>query len=145
MKALKADLTVIGVLGSSLTDKTIEQIVRAGVGQGVKIFVARPNDPRDIAQFYKKLVEEKHVQMLWLPDPTDRLMLGVGFEYLREMTILDGVGLWVPQTELVSSGALGSAMTESGKLKIILNQRIAEKLSVRVPMQLLESTTVVMR
>jgi len=145
MKALKSDLTVLGVVGNSLTDNMIENFVRAGMGQGVKVFVARPKDAREIAQLYKKLVEEKKVQMLWLPDPNDRLMLSVGFEYLRETTVIDQVGLWVPQTELVAQGALGSVIIESGKLKIVLNQRIAEKLSVKVPTELQQSITIVMR
>ena len=106
MKMLNPGLKTIGVIGSTLTDKDLADITRYGMGMGVEMVFARPKDARDIASMYKKMVNDKKVQMVWMPDPNDKTMLEIGFEFLKDETLVDKIGLCVPKQELTQSGAL---------------------------------------
>ncbi len=132
-KALKPGLATLGVFGSNLTDKAIEQISRAATGQGVKVVVAKPEDAGQVSSFYSKLVSEKKAELIWLPDPSDAMLLGVGFEFLRAKAVADKVGLIVPQESLVASGGLCTILTDGGKLRVIVNQKIAQMIGLTVP------------
>jgi uncharacterized protein YunC (DUF1805 family) len=133
LKRLKPELTTIGVLGSTLSEKNIEDLTRAAVGQGLKIAIGVPKSMPDIAQLYRKLVSEKGAQIIFIPDANDNIMLGNGFEYLRESALSDRIGIMVPQQSLVSGGALCSVTMEDGKYKAFVNQRIAQAVGANVP------------
>lgn len=132
LKRLKPELTTIGVMGSTLSDKNIEAISHAAAGQGLKIAVGVPKSIRDIAEIYRKLVE-KGAQAIFIPDGSDNLVLGNGFEFLRESSLTDRVGIMVPQQSLVSGGALCSVTMEDGKIKAFVNQRIAQVVGANIP------------
>ena len=89
MKALKPDLKVIGIISNNISDKLTADVTRAGLSQGVTIVIAKAKDPRDVSSLYKKLVSEKKIQMLWVPDPSDDVVMGIGMDYLRENTAMD--------------------------------------------------------
>ena len=133
MKTLKPSIKTIGVMGSGLSDETIELLARAGAGQGVGIFVARPQNAKEIAALYKKLTVEKAAEIIWIPEANDKLMAGVGFEYLRENTLVDKVGLCVPTFALVGKGALCNFHSKEGTLTAFVNKRIAEMVGVSIP------------
>jgi ABC-type uncharacterized transport system substrate-binding protein len=144
-KKMKPGLTTLGIFGSNLSDKMIEQISRAATGQGVKIVIAKPQDAGQVASFYNKLAGEKKVEMIWFPDPADHMILGIGFEFLREKAVTDKIGLIVPQESLVASGGLCTVLVDGGKLKVIVNQRIAQVIGLSVPAESSESVTFVSR
>jgi ABC-type uncharacterized transport system substrate-binding protein len=125
MKSLKPALKSIGVMESTLSTEEIEGIVRAASGQGIKVTIAKVEEARDISGLYKELVAKHAVDMVWIPDSTDKLLLGIGFEYLMENTILDRVGLCVPDRKLVERGALCSCVHENDKFTVYVNQQIA--------------------
>lgn len=133
MKMLKANLGTVGVLSSTISNKTMEDITRAAAGQGVKVVFARPKEAMEIAGYYKRLVGEKSVEVIWIPDVNDQLLLGIGFEFLKENTLPDKIGLYVPDQKFVSSGALCSVLSVSGKLTAYVNQKIARVVGVSVP------------
>lgn len=135
MKTLKPGLKSIGVMASTLTDNDLQEITRYGLGQGVEMVFARPKDSRDISMLYKKMVEEKKVQMIWIPDPNDATMLEAGFEFLRENTLLDKIGLCVPKEQLIQSGALCGVYKDIGKVVVHVNQKIASVLGVVIPQE----------
>jgi hypothetical protein len=144
-KTLKPGLATIGVFGSNLSDKMIDMISRAANGQGVKIVVAKPQDAGQVSQFYAKLVVEKGAEFIWLPDASDAMMLGIGFEFLRGKALADKVGLIVPQESLVATGGTCTMLVEGGKLRVIVNQKIAEMIGLSVPRGDGESITYVTR
>jgi len=96
MKSLKADLKVVGVVGTTISDKMTQDLTRAGMAQGITIVIAKGKDAREVASLYKKLVAEKKIQMLWVPDAGDDVVMKLGMDYLKENTVMDGVGLCVP-------------------------------------------------
>ena len=144
-KSLKPGLTTLGVFGSNLSDKTIEQISRAAAGQGVKIVVAKPQDAGQVSSFYTKLVSEKKAELIWLPDASDNMLLGIGFEFLRVKALADKIGLIVPQESLVASGGLCTVLLDGGKVRVIVNQKIAQMIGLSVPADNNESITFVSR
>ena len=132
MKILNPNLKSIGVFGSTLSDKSIQDLTRAGMGQNIQVVIGRPKDAKEISAIYKKMVYEKNIQMIWLPDATDQLMLGVGFEFLRSTTLPDKIGLFVPNQAMLSSGALCSVQVESGKVTAYVNHQVAGVLGANV-------------
>lgn len=133
VKKMKGDIATIGVLTTTLSEKSIEQMGRAATGLGVKIILAQPKEASELPSLYKKLVKEKGVQLLWIPDPNDKLMIGVGFEFLRENALPDKIGIIVPDQALVMTGGLCSIITEGGKLRVVVNQRIAQMIGAIIP------------
>ncbi len=133
LKRMKPELTTIGVMGSTLTEKNIESLTHAATGQGLKIVIGVPKSVRDIAEIYRKLVVGNKVQVIFVPDADDNIVLGNGFEFLRESSLTDRVGIMVPQQSLVSGGALCSVTMEDGKYKAFVNQRIAQVVGANIP------------
>jgi ABC-type uncharacterized transport system substrate-binding protein len=145
MKILNPNVKTIGALGGGLTEKAIQALARAGLGQGIQVVVAIPRNASEIATLYKTLVKTKKADMIWLPDPDDGLMLGVGFEFLKSNTVLDKTGLCVPTAALVASGGLCSVQVEDGKLVVYVNQRIAGVIGAGVPKEARDDVSFVSR
>ncbi len=133
IKTIKPGIITIGVVASRLDEHSLEQIVRAATGQGIKIVVAKPQELTQVASLYNELVGDKKVDLLWIPDAGDKMLLGQGFEFLREKALHDKIGILVPDQALVSAGALCSVVTESGKLTAYVSQRIAPLIGASVP------------
>jgi len=133
MKTIKGDLKVIGVISNNMTDKMTQDLTRAGISQGITVVIAKAKDAREVASLYKKLVTEKKIQMLWIPDASDEVVMGLGMDYLKENTAMDRVGLCVPVKNLVAGGALCSVQSEDGKLMAYVNKKIASVVGATVP------------
>lgn len=133
IKKIKTEISVIGVLTTTMSDKSIEQMGRAATGLGVKIVLAQPKEASELPSLYKKLIKEKGAQILWIPDPSDKLMTGIGFEFLRENALPDRIGIIVPDQTLVGTGGLCNVYSDAGKLKAVVNQRIAQVVGATVP------------
>ena len=133
MKTLKPGLKTVGVMGTKLSDKDLQEITRLGLGFGVEFVFARPVSPKDIALFYKQLLKTRNIEMLWLPDVGDEAMLRIGFQFLRENTVLDGIGLCTPLKDQVDAGALCSMQKEDGNIIVYINRKIAVALNVSIP------------
>lgn len=133
LKAMKGDLKVIGVISSNISDKMTQDVTRAAVSQGVTAVIAKVKDAREVASLYKKLVAEKKIQVLWVPDASDDVVMGLGMQYLIENTAMDRVGLCVPQKSLVAGGALCCVTMEDGKLTAVVNKKIAAVGGFAVP------------
>lgn len=133
MKTMKADLKTIGVISSNISDKLTQDLTRAGVSQGITVVIAKVKDAREVASLYKKLVSERKIQMLWAPDAGDEVVMGLGMDYLKENTAMDGVGLCVPMKALVGTGALCYVQSEDGKLTAYVNKKIAAVVGALVP------------
>ncbi len=133
LKTLKPSLKSIGVIASTLSDQEIKAIGKAALGQGIKVTVAKVTDVSEISSLYKMLVTEHSAELVWIPDRSDEILLGVGFEFLRENTILDRVGLIVPTHDLVAKGALCSLEPANEKVVVYLNKRIAQVDGINLP------------
>jgi ABC-type uncharacterized transport system substrate-binding protein len=133
LKALKPNLEVIGVISGNISEKDVSSLTRAAMQQGIKLFVAQPTNPREIPELYKKLVKEKKAQIILLPNSDDQMVLKLGYDYLKENTVLDKIGMCVPDQTLLSQGALCYFCKENGKLTVYLNQRVSVFVGIDVP------------
>jgi hypothetical protein len=144
-KTIKSGLTTIGILSSTIDDKGIEGWTRAGMTQGIKIIIGKPKSMSEIAGLYKSIVKDKGAQLILIPDAADELMTGIGFEFLRESSVADQVGVMVPLETLVASGGLCYVTNEGGKLKAFVNQRMAQVIGANVPSEPGTSVTYVVK
>ncbi len=133
LKEMNPNLKTVGIIGTTLSDQNIQDVVRAGLGQGVQIVVGRPKSAREISEIYKKMVKERNIQIVWLTDPSDETMLGIGFEYLRNNAPLDKVGIAVPLTNFLGNGAFCSVQLEDGKVVSYMNAKVSEALGLKLP------------
>ncbi len=133
MKMVHPALKRVGVLGSRLTERDMQDITRAAMTQGVEVYIGRPKNLRDIAGIYKTMVVDRRVSLLWLPDPDDALVTEEGFEFLRMRTLHDNLGLCVPNPSLLTSGGLMSVQREDKKLTIHINHRVAGLIGAATP------------
>ena len=145
MKSLLPSLKNIGVIASTLTQADIQSLGRAAAALGIKVSIAEVTEIRDVASMYKRLVNDYHVDIIWIPDKNDQLLLGIGFEYLRENTVVDRIGLFVPSKKFVTKGALCSLERDNGQLTVYFNQRVASVDGIKTPAQQDNSVTYVMQ
>jgi ABC-type uncharacterized transport system substrate-binding protein len=145
LKMIKPDLETIGIMATSLSEKDIANYTRSSLQQGVKVFIAQPKDAREIPVLYKKLISEKKVQLIIIPASDDKVLLDIGYEYLRENTLLDKVGLCVQDAALLSTGAFFALDKADGKLTAYVNQRVATIVGAMIPKQENPSITFVAR
>ena len=145
MKSLLPSLQNVGVIASTLTQADIQSLGRAAAALGLKVSVAQVTELRDVAAMYKRLVNDYRVDMIWIPDKNDALLLGIGFEYLRENSIVDRIGLLVPARQFVSKGALCSLERDNGILTVYFNKRVASVDGIKTPAQQGDGITYVLQ
>jgi hypothetical protein len=133
MKMIQGNLNTVGVMGNSLTDDQMQQLTRAGHTQGVRVVIGKVDNARDISGVYRAMVGSEKVQVIWLPDPDDKMIMSSGFDFLRQNTIADRVGLYVPAADYVTNGALAAILTNGGNIEIHYNSRIAGRVGVSMP------------
>ena len=132
MTKLMPSVKSIGIISNNVTEVFTQATARAGLPFGIKVFVAKADKPRDIPELYRMLVK-KGVKMIWLPDKDDEMLLNMGFEYLRETTLEDKIGLCVPVSKMVSEGALCCIQSEGNKLTVYIDKRVAQVVGAAVP------------
>lgn len=140
MKKLKSDLTIVGVMSTTLSSKDIENMSRSAMQQGVKLFVSIPKDVREISGLYKTMVNEKKVQLIIIPDQSDVTMTGMGFEFIKENATVDRVGICAPDPAMVAQGAMCSVVRENEKIVAYVNQRVLAFVNAKMPSE--ESTAI---
>lgn len=140
IKKLKTDLTVVGVMSTTLTSKDIESMSRSAMQQGVKLFVTEPKDVREVPALYKALVNDKKAQLIIIPDNADKTMTGMGFDFIKENATLDRIGICAPDPSLVNQGAMCSIVKENEKIVVYVNQKVLAFVSAKMPSE--ESSTI---
>lgn len=133
LKMVKPDLEVIGIMTTTITEKDIASFTRSALQQGLKIFIAQPKDAREIPALYKKLITEKKAQLIFIPSSDDKVMLEIGYEFLKENALLDKVGICVPNATFLASGAFFALDKADGKLTAYVNQRVAAVVGAMIP------------
>jgi ABC-type uncharacterized transport system substrate-binding protein len=132
MTKMMPSVKSIGVISSKITDQFVQAAMRAGLPYGIKVHVARATSPRDIPGLYQSLLK-KDITMIWIPDKDDAMMIDLGFEYLREITLENKIGLCVPVSKMVTEGALCSIQMEQNKVTVYINKRVAQVIGADVP------------
>ena len=133
MKNLRPGLKTVGMLAGSLSKSDRDAVQRAAVGQGVHIVFGLPSKPSEIASVYRTMIQQHQVQMMWIPASEDQIILQAGFDFLRENTAIDRVGLCVPSAGLVTAGALCAFEKSGDKITVHVNKKIAQIIGASVP------------
>ena len=128
---LMPSIKSIGIISNNVTETFTQATARAGLPFGIKVFVAKADKPKDIPELYHMLLK-KGIKIIWLPDKDDAMLLNMGFEYLRETTLEDKIGLCVPVSKMVSEGALCCVQIDGNKLIVYINKRVAQVIGVNI-------------
>jgi ABC-type uncharacterized transport system substrate-binding protein len=121
----------IGIISSKVTESFMQSTTRAGFSNGMKVIIAKAHSPREIPELYHTLLKDG-AKMIWLPDKDDEMVLDKGFEYLRESTLEDKIGLCVPLSKMVSEGAFCSVQIEGKNLTVQVNKRVAQVIGAAI-------------
>ena len=132
MTKLMPSVKSIGIISSKATDQFVQSVNRAGLSLGIKVFIAKAKSTQEIPKLYRMLLKNE-VKIIWLPDKDDAMLLDLGFEYLREITLEDKIGLCVPVSTMVPEGGLCSIQIEENKVTVYLNRRIAQIVGANIP------------
>ena len=132
MTKIMPSVKMIGIISNRATDSFIQNTARAGLQFGVKVLIAKVNNPREIPDLYHTLLKDG-AKIIWLPDKDDAMLLDKGFEYLREITLEDKIGLCVPVSKMVSEGALCCILLEGNKVTVYIDRRVAQVVGATVP------------
>jgi ABC-type uncharacterized transport system substrate-binding protein len=127
LSKIMPSLKVVGIISSKTTEAYLQSAVRTGLVHGFKVLAAKANSPREIPELYRTLVKSG-AKLIWLPDKEDVMLMEKGFEYLRESTLEDKIGLCVPLPNMVSEGALCCVLIEGDKLTVQINKKVAQVL-----------------
>jgi hypothetical protein len=132
MTKLMPSAKSIGIISNNVTDALTQAAARAGLPFGINVFVAKAEKPKDIPELYRMLLK-KGVKIIWLPDKNDAMLLNLGFEFLRETTLEDKIGLCVPIPKMVSEGALCCVQSNGNKLTVYIDKRVAQIVGANIP------------
>jgi ABC-type uncharacterized transport system substrate-binding protein len=133
MKTLKPSLKRLGIMSFTLTNEDAQRFVRAGRSLGVTVTVGKVRGLTELSSLYRKLIVEFNTEMICIPEGDDKMMLGVGLDFLRESTLEDKIGLCVPTREAFAKGALCSFENDNNKFTVYVNRRIAEVVGATIP------------
>ncbi len=145
IKKLKTDLTVVGVMSSTLSSKDIESMTRAAMQQGVKLYVTEPKDVREVSALYKALVNDKKAQLIIIPDNADKTMTGMGFDFIKENATIDRIGICAPDPSLIAQGAMCSIVKENEKIIVYINQKVLAFVNAKMPAEEITSISFVLK
>lgn len=123
---------IIGIISNKATDSFMQSATRAGLPFGMKVIIAKAKSPSEIPNLYHTLLKDG-VKIIWLPDKNDEMLLDKGFEYLREITLEDKIGLCAPVSHMVSEGALCCIQVEENKLTVYIDRKVAQVVGVTIP------------
>jgi ABC-type uncharacterized transport system substrate-binding protein len=131
LSKIMPSVKTIGIISSKVTDSFFQSTTRAGFSNGIKVIVAKVHSPREIPELYHTLLKDG-AKMIWLPDKDDDMVLEKGFEYLRENTLEDKIGLCVPLSKMVLEGAFCSIQIEGKNLTVQINKRVAQVIGAAI-------------
>lgn len=136
LKQLQPGLTRIGVIWEgSLDDADLKRAQRAAVSNGVELLVARAEAVRDVGPAFRELARTHSIEALWVlsDDGITARDPSRGF-LLREAT-LASIPVLGPTEAWVQDGAALAVLEGADGVRLVVNRRVSEALSLQVPEQ----------
>ncbi len=143
IKQLVPNARTVGVMWNKSVANTaslLPELNRASAEIGVKVVIEDVEQLKDISDEFRDLVQNYHIQVLWIVENDDPLGSSLSKGYLIKNATLSGVALFAPSTDWVSAGACAALMSEGGKAKLFVNQKTLNALGLKVPQQYAQST-----
>ncbi len=136
MKEIKPATKVVGVLCNvEQNEAFIKRANRAASSLGLQIIFADVRQVKDISTQFRLLSSSHDMDFLWIINVDEIIMSPIGKEYLFKNSVLSRIPVSVPTRELVAEGGTFYAELEEGKIKLTVNQKIAQALQLTVPEQ----------
>ncbi|MCL5268224.1 MAG: hypothetical protein M1469_09000 [Bacteroidetes bacterium] len=143
MKQLVPKVTTVGIIWNQSTINTsslLPEINRASLSVGVKVVVEDVEQIQDVSAKFRDLVQNYHIQVLWILQDDDLYGSSIVKGYLIKNSTLSGVALFAPGTDWVSAGACAALMSVGGNAKLFVNQKTLNALGLTVPQQYAQTT-----
>ncbi len=119
---------------SSHTDsKLMSDIKRASAAIGTEVVVEDVETLPEVASDFRDLVNQYHVQALWVVRDDEIVSNSISRSYLIKNSTISGIALFAPNTDWVSKGACAAVVTDGGSTKLIVNKRTMSALGLKVP------------
>ncbi len=143
IKQLIPQTQTIGLMWNQNRTNTAElltKIERASASVGVKVVIEDVEEMRDVPQKFRELNDSYHIQALWVIENNEPMSDPVGIDYLVKNSTLNGIALFAPNAEWVSSGACASLLSDGNNVKLVVNQKTISALGIKVPEKYLQNT-----
>ncbi len=143
MKQLVPKATTVGIMWNKSTvdaSTLLPEINRASLAVGLKVVIEDVEQIQDVSSKFRDLVQNYHIQVLWVIQGNDLYGSSIVKGYLIKNTTLSGVALFAPGTDWVSAGACAALMSEGGTAKLFVNQKTLNALGLTVPQQYTQAT-----
>ncbi|MCL4539713.1 MAG: hypothetical protein M1378_09000 [Bacteroidetes bacterium] len=143
MKQIVPKVTTVGIMWNKSTinvSDLLPQINRASLSVGVKVVIEDVEQIQDVSAKFRDLVENYHIQVLWILQNDDLYGSSIVKGYLIKNSTLSGVALFAPGSDWVSAGACAALMSEGGNAKLFVNQKTLTALGLTVPQQFAQTT-----
>ena len=136
MKEIKPATKVVGVLCNvEQNEAFIKKANRAAASLGLQVIFADVKQVKDISTQFRLLASSHDMDFLWIINVDEVVMSNLGKEYLFKNSVLNRIPISVPTRELVAEGGTFYAELEEGKIKLTINQKVAQALQLMVPEQ----------
>jgi len=122
------------------TGDLLPKIERASASIGVKVVIEDVEEISDVSQKFRDLKDNYHIQALWIIDNNEPMSTGIGKDFLVKNTIVNGIALFAPNADWVSSGACASLLSDGGNVKLYVNKKTISALGIKVPDKYLQDT-----
>ncbi len=143
MKQLFPKTQTVGIMWNQSTVNTADlmpKIQRAAAAVGVKVVIADVEELKDIAQKFRDLTDNYHIQILWILQNDNMVGSSLGRDYLIKNATVNGIAVFAPNTDWVSAGACATLLNEGSDVKLIVNQKTLNALGIKVPEKYIPNT-----
>lgn len=145
IKQLVPQATSVGLLWKQsdyANTDLLTQIKRASMSTGDKVVVGDVESLPQVASQFRNLVDNYHVQVLWVIRNDDIMNSSIAQSYLIKNAAISGVPLFAPSSNWVSAGACAAVVTEGQSTKLVVNQKTLNALGLKVPQKFASVTQV---
>jgi len=143
IKQLVPQTQTIGLMWNQTkvnTSDVMPKIERAAATLGVKVVVEDVEGLSDVPAKFRDLLENYHVQALWIFQNDDVVGSSMGKDFLIKNSTVGGVALFAPNTDWVSAGACATLINEGGTVKLYVNKKTVTALGINIPEKLIPDT-----
>jgi putative ABC transport system substrate-binding protein len=143
IKQLIPQAQTVGVMwnqNKTNASELLPKIERASASTGVKVIVEDVEELSDVSQKFRELKDKYQVQAIWIIEDNDPMSSTVGKDFLVKNSIVNGIALFAPNTDWVSSGACAALLSDGSTVKLYVNKKTINALGIRVPDKYLQDT-----
>lgn len=143
LKELKPDVKRVGILWNEASpnrESLMKEINRATAASQLDVVVRFVTSVKDVASGFRTLLRDHDIQALWIVENDGVVDQQVAQKYVIENATKQKIVVLAPTSDWVTAGACLSFKKEDGATRIVINQTVADVVSVSIPEKYAERT-----